>query len=206
MKDKCDTLLIDRDFSEISDILFFIDPKYISFWISNKDFRMEYKRLISCGMKDGFYLFYLTAHNIDAEMRDVASTGSGFDFDFATSHKSIEAMEHRLRNGYDDRNSDPRLNFLINRLSAPAMSFRYWLMVPEFVAKVQELLPTDVKLNNASVYPILVSVYKSKVDKKNNSDTPVPFNSSIARKAIQSIEKKLKIPQENRLKNTVHHQ
>lgn len=201
MSEGRDKLIIDLDRDQIYKRLFFIEREYIDFWLNNKDFRSEYNRLYDSGMKDGFYLFFLAAQNTFEALQNSISAKTGFCFGYA--HRSIEEMERRLQKGYDDRVSDPRLDFLVNRLSAPEYSIRYWLMVPEFVSAVQALLPQNIKITNQVVYPIMKSIYESKKDFKSASDprqSPVQFNLSLARKAIRSIEKKLKTPEEDRVK------
>ena len=203
MSEGRDRLIIDLDRDQIYKRFFFIEREYIDFWLDNTGFRSEYNRLNQCGIKDGFYLFSLAAQNTFAQMKNQASAETDPAFDFGFAHKSLEEMERRLQRGYDDRVSDPRLNFLVNRLAAPEYSIRYWLMVPEFVSAMQALLPQDIKITNQVVYPVMRSIYESKKDLKSNSDSedsPVSFNLALARKAIRMLEKKLKIPDDDRLK------
>lgn len=200
-------LLVDRNLEDAQQRLFFIDKSYIEFWLSNMDFVSEYHRLFDAGYKDGFYLFYLTAKNIFSRMK-ATEDKADICFDFGVAHKSIEEMERRLQVGYDDRNSDPRLDFLVKRLSAPSISVRYWLMVPEFVDAIHAMIPTGVKIDNQSVYPIMRRIYLEKAELRNerkNDDKRIQFSFSIARKAIKAMEERLKISAEERITPPVHY-
>lgn len=196
MGNRNNLLLIESDLHDILERLFFIDNKYVEFWLSKPAFIREYHRLYDAGEKDGFYTFYLAAHNTLDNMRYLESNNVNIDFDFGFAHKSIEEMERRIAVGYDDRNCDPNLNFILNRISAPTISLRYWLMVPEFIDALHQMIPSEIRIDNKTVYPIMVDIYKQKELVRDESDNgKIPFNFKMARKAIKSIEKRLKIPE-----------
>jgi len=194
-------LLVDKSPQKVAHALFFLKENYVRFWMTNEDFKSRYKQLYEAGYKDGFRLFCMTAKQIDAEKRKASEQGLSFDFDFKTSKDSIRAMERRFSDGYDDRCSDPRLEFLPNRLSCGANSVHYWLMIPEFVDEIQNLMRNGTRVDDRTVYPIMVSIYKQKESLlKTSGKDSVRFHFPVAKRAIRDIETAIGIADPERMK------
>lgn len=189
----------DKSFSEMSteeviQKLSFLDADYVRFWMDNPDFRLEYKRLYEFGINGRFYRFFLAATNVLAEMRLVPET----DFDFATAVKSIHKMEKLLHGPCDDRLFDHNLLFMLNKLSAPYQSIKYWLTVPEFVSEMQERVACGGTVDNRVALDAMERIFAQKEierdrvrTEQNKFHVRTDFSFKFARRAIRSIRKAL---------------
>ena len=189
----------EKSFSEMSteeviQKLNFLDADYVRFWMDNPDFRLEYKRLYDFGIEGEFYRFYLSATNILAETRLTPET----DFDFKTAIKSIHKMEKLLHGQHDDRLFDHNLLFMLNKLSAPYQSIKYWLTVPEFVSEMQDRVACGGTVDNQVALESMERIYIQKEIERdrirleqNRSDVRTDFSFKFAKRAIKSIRKAL---------------
>lgn len=188
--------LLDLPEHEIIEKLDFIKPEYIKFWLSNKDFRLEYKRLYDFGISGWFYKFFLAAKNVLSDMYWTINP----DFDYRTAERSIKMMSAQFRT-HDDRLYDRRLLFMLNKLSAPSPLIKYWLSVPEFFHEMQDLVGHGATIDNAVALEAMERIYAKRVaekdtiqDNENRNYIKTNFSFGRARKAIKSIRKALGLP------------
>lgn len=210
-------LLVDLSVDEVCNKLFFLKPDIIEFWMNNEDFKNEYRRRISEGAQDGFYLFYVSAEETFYTMRHKECADEGFrpNPDFATANQYINKMRHCVERGFGDSKLDQRFEIISDRIAAPAESLRYWSMVPEFVDSMNNLISSGQYIGNTEVYDVMKRVYNEKTKSKLNriadglgSQMPksnardFQFSFGKAKDAIRALEKRLKIPTDQRVSST----
>lgn len=197
-------LLIDLNFNRICDELFFLTPDVVSFWVNDKDFQNEYRRLISLGEQDGFYTFLIAAENVLHNNEESSScSDSHTDYDFEFAKQSSKRMRQYYERGFNDRLLNPKLLFLLGRISVPRKAMKYWLLIPEFSNKIESMVSNGIRIDNSTTYDIMKQVFDSKrrliasglMDGKQDI-----FSTQRAKSALRALEKELNIPANQRVR------
>lgn len=141
---------------EIAQDLWFLRQQDVKFWISNPDFRAEFKRLCENHSQGKLYTFYLAADNsYKKKLRGDSGTETDFDFGFAA--KSLDRIQSSLRI-HDDRNFDRRLAFMYKKISLHKYDLDYILMNEDLVSRFLTSISFGEEVDNASVLTVLQDV------------------------------------------------
>ena len=210
-------MLVDQSIDEVCSKLFFLSRDIVEFWMNNEDFKNEYKRRIADGAQDGFYLFYVSAEDTFYTMRHKECASEGFrpNPDFVFANQSVNKMRRRVEHGFCDSKLDPKFQVIFNRIAAPPEALQYWTMVPEFVDSINELVSSGRHIGNEEVYDVMKRVFDEKTKSKlkqisaglsgrnaENSAQNMQFSFGRAKDAIRALEKRLKIPTDQRVSST----
>lgn len=156
----------------------------LNFWFSVEGFKNELTSMVERGETIDNIVVYKIANRIYREKLK-ARDGSGFDFE--TAQRGLYQLKQaidKLPDGYT--NAKERLGFLFKKISMPKPMLAYWLTVPEFLNKINDLAFKGVTIDNELVYEIMKEIYARK-DAEGNKD----FKFRIGNRSLKQLEKVL---------------
>lgn len=88
-------------------------------------------------------------------------------------------------------NMNPRLNFMLKKISISKISLVYWLKLPEFEAEMISRLDNQETIDDQVVCETMKRIYAKWERLREDSNEKPDFNYSLARRGIHQVEKVL---------------
>lgn len=79
-----------------------------------------------------------------------------------------------------------RFGFMFKKISVHPIFLRMWLEIPEFTDRIDEMMATNITVDNQSVYDLMQRVYGEK-----SVQHDPKFNQYKARRSMRELEKSL---------------